>query len=148
MRKLRFNVFVVSALMLVSFSLSNCDFINSSIFKNNTPITTQPSPEELKEQRKQDYRDNIAKYVQLHIDDFNGKIYIYNNTEYTLESVTIELYWTMYDRDMHEDLSYKDTRTFTLIPAKGESTKISFGYEMKNVRGQITSIKCGAIGFY
>lgn len=151
MRKCKFHVITTSTLLFVLLGFSSCDFINSIIDKDDSSNVAPPSLEEQKEQRRQEYRDNIAEYVKLdihvgYVDD--NYICIENHTEYTLESVTVALNWKEYDYDLHKDISHTDTRTFTLIPANGKSLKIDVDNSIRSMRGQITSITCRAIGFY
>lgn len=133
--------------MLLCGTLTACGYLNDgrSGQSEETEEVQQPTQEELEVKKKRNIKENIAKYVTLTVSEYDG-IYVTNNTDYTVESVTVSIAWQQYDFDMNEDIDYSDARTFTYIPAHGKSSSIPCKYPMKKTRGQIVSISCSALG--
>lgn len=146
MKKYKFNLFILSTLVFTMLSLTSCNITPKNDSQNDSQKVSIPTQEEQKQQRLENYRNNIAKYVKLHI--VNNDVYITNDTEYTLECVTVALSWEEYDSDLGKYVTHTGKQSFNFIPAFSESSRIS-GYELGiNVKAQITVIKCTAIGFY
>lgn len=131
------------SVILLCGILTACGNLNNGRTEQSEPVL--PTQEELEAKKKKEIKENIAKYVTLTVSEYGG-IYVTNNTDYTIESVTISIAWKQYDFDVHKYIHYSDARTFTYIPAHGESTSIPYKYPMEDARGQITSISCSALG--
>ena len=101
----------------------------------------RPKKRILKKSRKK----NIANYVKIIWRD--GSYCIENNTDYTLEKVSVMTSWTQFVNG--EIIGYQEPRQFTYIPAHSKSTSIEYNkYIMNNMKGQIYEIKCSALGLH
>lgn len=131
-----FKIAIIASFILLE--LSSCNGTNS---QSNKQEVESPSKEDVENNKKKKIREDIANYVQLHIN--NGEIFITNNTEYTLEKVNISLSWA----EGFPVEQFNEEHSFTYIPARKNSNIISYSkYTQNNIKGQITIIKCSALG--
>lgn len=133
------------------FFLTSCDEIArqfgyvsaSSISESSTKADTQKAQEENKR-----VKENIANYVKIIWND--GSFCIQNDTDYTLEKVSVMTSWTQNrPNEWWKKDAYQESRQFTFIPAHSKSTAIEYDkFVMNDVKGQIYEIKCSALGLY
>lgn len=130
------------------FSLTSCDEIARK-FGYVSADSISESPKETDTQKvqkeKNKTKENIANYVKIIWRD--GSYCIENNTDYTLEKVSVMTSWTQFVNG--EIIEYQEPRQFTYIPAHSKSTSIEYNkYIMNNMKGQIYEIKCSALGLH
>lgn len=128
------------------FSLTSCDEIVRKIgYVSVDSISESPTEADAQKAQKEKNKtkENIANYVKIIWRD--GSYCIENNTDYTLEKVSVMTSWTQYVNG--EKLGFQEPRQFTYIPAHSKSTSIEYDqYRMSNMKGQIYEIKCSALG--
>lgn len=125
-------------------SLTSCDEVAKMLGHTSTE-TVPESPAESEAEKKQKIKENIANYVKIGWGD--GSFWIENNTDYTLDKVSVMITWTQCEYPKYETLSFQEPRQFTYIPAHSKSTSIKYNsIRMRNMDGQIYEIKCSALG--
>lgn len=130
------------------FSLTSCDEIARK-FGYVSADSISESPKETDTQKvkkeKNKTKENIANYVKIIWRD--GSYCVENDTDYTLEKVSVMTSWTQFVNG--EIIGYQEPRQFTYIPAHSKSTSIEYNkYIMNNMKGQIYEIKCSALGLH
>lgn len=125
-------------------SMTSCDEIAKQLgYVSNDTITESPAETEFK--KKQQIKENIANYVKIVWGD--GSYCIQNDTDYTIENVSVMTAWTQYDNHSYEKVGFQEPRNFTYIPAHSKSTSIEYNkYRMQDMKAQIYEIKCSALG--
>lgn len=132
----RSNLFAI----LLCGALTACGNLNNRQ-SEATKEVQQPTQEELEVKKKKSVKENIAKYVTLNMEQLSN-IYVTNDTDYTLESVSVLITWEEWGNSERHEVS--KLYSFTYIPAHTKSNSIS--KPGSGVRGQITSISCSALG--
>lgn len=106
---------------------------------------------EIQKQKKK-YKEDIAKYVRLDYYGYDWSLSITNNTDYTIENVTVSYEFSYFDTNelAHKELPGIDAHTFTYIPAHSKQTFFpkSKYKEIKDsyIRdAKIISIRCSAL---
>ena len=139
----------ISKLILTAclfLSLTSCDEVAKMFGYVSTESATESSVE-TETKKKQKIKENIANYVTIVWN--NGSYYIQNDTDYTLEKVSVMTAWTQWDNQTFQELGFQEPRHFTYIPAHSRSTSIEYDkYRMRDMKGQIFEIKCSALGLY
>ena len=139
----------ISKLILTSclfLSLTSCDEIAHKLgYARTSSNSVSESSAETEAKKKQKIKENIADYVKIVWN--NGSYYIQNDTDYTLEKVSVMTTWTQSDYPTYEKMGFQEPRHFTYIPAHSRSTSIEYNqYRMHDMKGQIFEIKCSALG--
>ena len=130
------------------FSLISCDEIARKIGYVSADSVSVPSVEtdaQKVQKEKEKIKENIANYVKIiwYFDSYC----IENNTDYTLEKVSVMTAWTQYVDG--EKIGFQEPRQFTYIPAHSKSSSIEYDhFRMKDMKGQIYEIKCSALGLH
>ena len=129
-------------------SLTSCDEIAKKfgyVSADAIPETPTETDAQKAQKEKAKIKENIANYVKIIWQ--NGSYCIENNTDYTLEKVSVMTAWTQYVD--YEKRGFQEPRQFTYIPAHSKSTSIEYdNIRMHDMKGQIYEIKCSALGLY
>lgn len=128
--------------------ITSCDEIAKQLGYTPTSLSTSPSETSTKKEaeNKQRIKENIAGHVHLIWDKSNGSYCIQNDTDYTLDKVSVATAWTQYN-DKYQKIPFQSSRNFTYIPAHSKSISIEYDkYRMNDMTGQIYEIKCSALG--
>lgn len=139
--------FILSLCVVVS--LTSCDEIAKQLgYVSSDSAAKAPKETEAQkvQKEKNKVKENIANYVKIVWG--NGSYWIKNDTDYTLEKVSVMTSWTQpRPGEYWKKDGYQEPRQFTFIPAHSTSTSIEYDkYEMKDMKGQIYEIKCSALG--
>lgn len=133
--------------LVLTIFLTSCDEIARQLgYISTDSISAQSSESDAQKVQKEKVKENIAQYVTIVWND--GSYCIKNDTDYTLERVSVMTSWTQPRAGEHwKKDSYQEPRQFTFIPAHSTSTSIEYDkYEMRDMKGQIYEIKCPALG--
>lgn len=129
--------------------MASCDEIANKFGYVSSDVISKvssESPAETEAKTKQKIKEDIAKYVKI-IWNYDGSFCIQNDTDYTLDKVSVMTAWTQYDYNTHKYIGYQEPRQFTFIPAHSKSTSIEYDrINMRDMKGQIYEIKCSALG--
>ena len=130
---------IVALSLFFCFNILGCNQLNrTNVEPETSSITEEIQQANIEEQKKKQYKENIARYVFVKEQMGTYQCQIWNNTEYTVEKVEISA-WD-YDFDLHEHVEKKVVITF--IPAG------SYREFESSLSPQITYIKCTALGMY
>ena len=131
--------------VLLCGSLTACNYV-----KENSQKQDQEELEIQKQKRK--YKEDIAKYVRLDYYGYDWYLSVINDTDYTIESVTVSFGYSYFEPKefAHKQLQGVDTHTFTYIPAHSKQTFYPQS-EYKDIKdsyirdAKIISIRCSAL---
>lgn len=135
----------IPIVLLLCGSLTACNYVKEKISKQDQELEIQ--------KQKRQYKEDIAKYVRLDYYGYDWSLSIINDTDYTIESVTVSFGYGYFEP---KEFAYKqlqgiDTHTFTYIPAHSKQTFYPQS-EYKNIKdsyirdAKIISIRCATLG--
>ncbi len=130
--------FILSLCVVVS--LTSCDEMARQLgYVSSDSAAKAPTETEAQkvQKEKNKVKENIANYVKIVWGD--GQYWIKNDTDYTLEKVSVMTSWTQpRPGEYWKKDGYQEPRQFTFIPAHSTSTSIEYDKSLlstKNGRG-------------